>query len=102
MGLELLALQTGMKIVHVPYAASAPPPSALLAGDVQLLYNNVATSLEHVRAGKATALAIGEAEAARRTAGHPDHRRDRAGLRLRRLGRHLSCRPRRPRTSCDR
>jgi len=33
---------------------------ALLAGDVQLMYNNVATALEHVRAGKLVALAVGE------------------------------------------
>jgi tripartite-type tricarboxylate transporter receptor subunit TctC len=62
MGLELLALQSGMKLVHVPYRGIGPATIALVAGDVQLLYNNVATSLEHVRAGKATALAIGEAK----------------------------------------
>ena len=62
MGLELLALQTGMKIVHVPYRGIGPATVALVAGDVQLLYNNVATSIEHVRAGKVTALAIGEAK----------------------------------------
>ena len=62
MGLELLALQSGMKLVHVPYRGIGPATLALVAGEVQLLYNNVATSLEHVRTGKATALAIGEAK----------------------------------------
>jgi tripartite-type tricarboxylate transporter receptor subunit TctC len=62
MGLELLALQTGMKLVHVPYRGVGPATLAVVAGDVQLMYNNVATALEHVRAGKTTPLAIGEAK----------------------------------------
>jgi tripartite-type tricarboxylate transporter receptor subunit TctC len=69
MGLELLASQTGIKIVHVPYRGIGPATQAILAGDVQLLYNNVATSLEHVRAGKINGLAVGEA---RRLPGLPD------------------------------
>lgn len=62
MGLELLANQSDIKIVHVPYRGIGPATQAILTGEVQLLYNNVATSLEHVRAGKTTALAIGEAK----------------------------------------
>ena len=69
MGLELLANQTGIKIVHVPYRGIGPATQAILTGEVQLLYNNVATSLEHVRAGKTNALAIGEAK---RLPGLPD------------------------------
>ena len=62
LGLELLALQTGMKLLHVPYRGVGPATQAVIAGDVQLMYNNVATALEHVRAGKLTALAIGDAQ----------------------------------------
>jgi len=62
LGLELLAFQAGIKLVHVPYRGVGPATTALLAGDVQLMYNNVATALEHVRAGKMTALAVGEAQ----------------------------------------
>lgn len=62
LGLELLAYEAGIKLVHVPYRGVAPATTALLAGDVQLMYNNVATALEHVRAGKMIALAIGEAQ----------------------------------------
>jgi tripartite-type tricarboxylate transporter receptor subunit TctC len=62
LGMELLAYQAGIKLVHVPYRGVAPATTAVLAGDVQLMYNNVATALEHVRAGKMTALAVGEAK----------------------------------------
>jgi tripartite-type tricarboxylate transporter receptor subunit TctC len=62
MGLELLAQQTGIKIVHVPYRGIGPATQAILAGEVQLLYNNAATSLTHVKAGKVNGLAIGEAK----------------------------------------
>jgi tripartite-type tricarboxylate transporter receptor subunit TctC len=60
LGLELLALQTGIKLLHVPYRGVGPATMALIGGDVQLMYNNVATALEHVRAGKAVPLAIGD------------------------------------------
>jgi len=60
LGLELFAYQAGIKLVHVPYRGVGPATTAVLAGDVQLMYNNVATALEHVKAGKLTALAVGE------------------------------------------
>ncbi|HEY6242079.1 MAG TPA: tripartite tricarboxylate transporter substrate binding protein [Burkholderiales bacterium] len=62
LGLELLAYQAGIKLTHVPYRGVGPATMALLAGDVQLMYNNVATALEYVRAGRMTALAVGEAQ----------------------------------------
>src|SRR5262245_54195147 len=69
LGLELLAYQTGIKLLHVPYRGVGPATQALLAGEVNLMYNNVATALEHVRAGKMTALAVGESQ---RLAALPD------------------------------
>jgi tripartite-type tricarboxylate transporter receptor subunit TctC len=62
MGLELLGQQTGINIVHVPYKGIGPATQALLTGEVQLTYNNVATVLEFVRTGKMTPIAIGEAK----------------------------------------
>jgi tripartite-type tricarboxylate transporter receptor subunit TctC len=60
LGLELLALQTGIKLLHVPYRGVGPATMALIGGDVQLMYNNVATALEHVRGGRAVPVAVGE------------------------------------------
>ena len=62
LGLELLGLKAGVKLVHVPYRGVGPATAAVVAGDVQLMYNNVATALEYVRAGKLTALAVGDAQ----------------------------------------
>ena len=59
LGLELLALQTGIKLLHVPYRGVGPATMAMIGGDVQLMYNNVATALEHVRGGKAVPVAVG-------------------------------------------
>ena len=60
LGLELFAYQAGIKLVHVPYRGVGPATTAVLAGDVQLMYNNVATALEHVKAGRLVGLAVGE------------------------------------------
>jgi tripartite-type tricarboxylate transporter receptor subunit TctC len=60
LGLELFAYQAGIKLTHVPYRGVAPATAAVLAGDVQLMYNNVATALEHVKAGRLVGLAVGE------------------------------------------
>jgi tripartite-type tricarboxylate transporter receptor subunit TctC len=62
LGLEMLAFQSDIKIVHVPYKGVGPATQAILAGDVQLMYSNVASALPHVQAGKLTALAVGTPE----------------------------------------
>src|SRR5688572_26258416 len=59
LGLEMLAFQTGINIVHAPYKGVGPATIAVLGGEVQLMYNNVATALPHVQAGKLTGLAVG-------------------------------------------
>jgi tripartite-type tricarboxylate transporter receptor subunit TctC len=62
LGLAMLAFQTSIDIVHVPYRGIGPATTAVLAGDVQLTYNNVATALPHVQAGKLTGLGVGTLE----------------------------------------
>jgi tripartite-type tricarboxylate transporter receptor subunit TctC len=59
---ELFKLSTGLDLVHVPYRGAAPALTDVLAGQVQLLFDNLPTSLEHNRAGKVRALAVTTAE----------------------------------------
>jgi len=54
---ELFRMQTGADMTHIPYNGSAPALTALLAGDVHVMFDVVSTSLPHVRAGKLRALA---------------------------------------------
>jgi tripartite-type tricarboxylate transporter receptor subunit TctC len=62
LGLAVVGFKTGINIVHVPYKGVGPATQAVLAGDVQLMYNNFATALPHVEAGKLNALAVGGTE----------------------------------------
>jgi tripartite-type tricarboxylate transporter receptor subunit TctC len=55
---ELFGLLTGIKLVHVPYRGAGPALVDLLAGQVQVMFDNAATSTEHVRAGRLKALAV--------------------------------------------
>jgi len=55
---ELFCLLTGIKLVHVPYRGAGPALVDLLAGQVQIMFDNAASSTEHVRAGRLRALAV--------------------------------------------
>lgn len=59
---ELLASATGTKLLHVPFKGTGPATAALLSGDVQMMFNNIQTSIELVRSGKIVALAVSEPE----------------------------------------
>ena len=49
----------GLQIAHVPYKGTAPALTDLLAGQVDLMFDNLGVSLPHVRSGKLKALAVG-------------------------------------------
>jgi tripartite-type tricarboxylate transporter receptor subunit TctC len=55
---ELFMMLTGTKLVHVPYRGSAPAITDMLGGQMQVIFDTVPTSLEHIRAGKLRPLAV--------------------------------------------
>ena len=51
-------MMTGVDIVHVPYRGSAQALTDMFGGQVQVMFDNVPTSLEHIRSGKLRPLAV--------------------------------------------
>lgn len=55
---EMLKMMADIKLNHVPYKGSAPSVTAVLAGEVTMLFGTMADVVAHVRAGKLRALAV--------------------------------------------
>ena len=66
---ELFKVMTGVDLVHVPYRGTAPALTDLLAGQVQVLFDNLPGSIGHIKTGKVRALGV---TAAKRVAALPD------------------------------
>src|SRR5262245_19978831 len=49
----------GLRITHVPYKGTAPGLAALLAGEVEITFDNLGVTVQHVRSGRLRALAVG-------------------------------------------
>jgi tripartite-type tricarboxylate transporter receptor subunit TctC len=58
MATELFKFQTGVDLLHVPYKGSGPAMADLLGGRVQVMFENIATGLPHVKSGKVRAIAV--------------------------------------------
>ena len=58
MGGELLKSMAGIDIVHVPYKGGGPMLIDLMGGQVQVAFDNLPSSINHIRAGKIRALAV--------------------------------------------
>ncbi|MFZ0110988.1 MAG: tripartite tricarboxylate transporter substrate binding protein [Pseudolabrys sp.] len=59
---ELFKMMTGTKMTHVPYKGSAPMLTDLLGGQVQITFDNLPSSIGHIKAGKLRALAVTTAQ----------------------------------------
>jgi tripartite-type tricarboxylate transporter receptor subunit TctC len=55
---ELFKIMAGVDMVHVPYRGAAPAVADLLGGQVHVMFDNISTSLEHVRSGRLHGLAV--------------------------------------------
>jgi len=58
MATELYKSMTGTFIVHVPYRGSGPAMTDLLGGQVQLMFENIATAHPYIKSGKVRALGV--------------------------------------------
>jgi tripartite-type tricarboxylate transporter receptor subunit TctC len=61
---ELFKTMTGVDMVHVPYKGSAPALADLIGGQVQLMFDNLPSSLQMIKAGKLRAVAVTSADRA--------------------------------------
>jgi tripartite-type tricarboxylate transporter receptor subunit TctC len=58
LSMELLKSMTRTYMVHIPYKGSAPVVTDLIAGQVDVMFDNVPNVIQHVRAGRMRALAV--------------------------------------------
>jgi tripartite-type tricarboxylate transporter receptor subunit TctC len=61
MAAELFKMMTDINIVHVPYVVAPAMLTDLLGGQVQVAFDGISSSFEHIRAGKLRALAVATA-----------------------------------------
>jgi tripartite-type tricarboxylate transporter receptor subunit TctC len=55
---ELFKMMTGINMLHVPYRGAAPALTDLMGGQVQVIFDNLPSSIEYIRAGKLRALGV--------------------------------------------
>ena len=59
---EMFMMMSGVKMQHVPYRGAAPAITDMLGGQVQLIFDNMPSILQHIRAGSLRALAVTSTE----------------------------------------
>jgi len=55
---ELFKTVAGVDIVHVPYKGGAPALTDVIAGQLQIMFNGIPSSLPHLKSGRVRALAV--------------------------------------------
>jgi tripartite-type tricarboxylate transporter receptor subunit TctC len=55
---EMLMAMTGVKMQHVPYRGAAPAITDMLGGQVQVIFDNMPSIIQHIRSGSLRALGV--------------------------------------------
>jgi tripartite-type tricarboxylate transporter receptor subunit TctC len=55
---ELFKMIAGVSMIHVPYRGTPPALTDMIGGQVQVMFDNTGSSIEHIRSGKLRALAV--------------------------------------------
>jgi tripartite-type tricarboxylate transporter receptor subunit TctC len=55
---EMFMMMTGCRMLHVPYKGAGPALTDLIAGQVHVLFDNLPSSIGHIRSGSIRALAV--------------------------------------------
>ena len=55
---ELFMAMTGVKMAHVPYNGSGPALTDIMAGTVDVIFDNMPSSIGHIQGGKIRAMAV--------------------------------------------
>jgi len=58
MSAEMFMMMTGVKMVHVPYKGSGPALADLIGGQVDVMFDNLTSSIGFIKSGKLRALAV--------------------------------------------
>jgi tripartite-type tricarboxylate transporter receptor subunit TctC len=61
---ELFKTMAGVDMTHIPYKGSAPAITDLIGGQVQVMFDNLPSSLQFIKAGKLRAIAVTSAKRA--------------------------------------
>jgi tripartite-type tricarboxylate transporter receptor subunit TctC len=67
--MEMLKQMAGMDLMHIPYKGTGPALTAMLGGEVQVMFGGAINTILHVRSGRLRALAVA---GSRRASGLPD------------------------------
>ena len=85
---EMFMALTGCKMQHVPYRGAAPAITDMLGGQVQVIFDNMPSIIQHIRSGSLRAHRRHHGGALAAAARRAGDRRDREGLRGKRAVRH--------------
>jgi tripartite-type tricarboxylate transporter receptor subunit TctC len=55
---ELFKLMTGTNMVHIPYRGSGPAVTDVIGGQVQVMFGDMSSAIEHIRAGRLRPLGV--------------------------------------------